>query len=140
VNATPIPAAHAEFASVSRLELRTWVDSLASCEPVHVQRCVDFVLAETQGLWHGRARAAMCRRLKHCNLGRSHRTALVSCITERLESGRFSEQFKDQVRLALHLDERRTLAAARDAVKSSKPHVRRYAEWVLSLQASRGAL
>lgn len=130
----PMPEPHAEFAGVTKMELHAWVDALASCEPVHVQRCVDFVLAETKGLWHGRARAAMCRRLKHCELGRSHRTALVGCILDRLESGTFSEQFKDQLRLARHLDLPKTVAAARAAVGSGKPHVRRYAQWVLSLE------
>ena len=128
-----LPATHAEFASVTKRELHAWADALSSCEPVEVQRCVDFVLAETQGLWHGRARAMMCRRLKHCGLGRAHRTALVACITGRLESGAFSEQFKDQLRLSLHLDRERTLAAARKSLASDRPHVRRYADWVLAL-------
>lgn len=128
-----IPAPHAEFASVSKRELHAWADALGSCEPVDVQRCVDFILAETSGLWHGRARAMMCRRLKHCALGRAHRTALVRCISGRLESGHFSEQFKDQLRLALHLDPRRTVEAAGNALKSDRAYVRRYAEWVLAL-------
>lgn len=136
----PIPLPHAEFASVTKRELHAWSDALAACEPVEVQRCVDFIVAETKGLWHGRARAMMCRRLKHCALGRAHRTVLVGCISGRLESGQFSEQFKDQLRLALHLDPQRTIAAAGNALKSDKPYVRRYAEWVIALEKSRGAL
>jgi hypothetical protein len=108
-------------------------DALQSCEPVIVQSCVDFVLAETRGLWHGRARAMMCRRLKHCHLGRTHRTALVDCITGRLVRGAFSEQFKDQLRLAMHLDLVATLAICRACLQSPKPYVRRYAEWATSL-------
>lgn len=140
VSLVSIPAAHAEFASITKCELHAWADALEFCEPVAVQRCVDFILAETKGLWHGRARAMMCRRLKHCGLGRAHRTALVKCITGRLESGAFSEQFKDQLRLALHLDAQCTIVAARNGLKSERPHVRRYAEWVLALEKSRGAL
>lgn len=137
MNPASIPSAHAEFASLTKCELHAWAGALASCEPIAVQRCVDFILAETQGLWHGRARAMMCRRLKHCGLGRAHRTVLVECITARLRSGNFSEQFKDQLRLALHLDAQRTLAAARKGLESARPHVRRYAEWVLTLEKSR---
>ena len=108
-------------------------DALRACEPVMVQSCVDFILAETQGLWHGRARALMCRRLKHCPLGRTHRTALVRCITGRLASGSFSQQFKDQLRLALHLDPHQTLATSHACLQSPRAHVRRYAAWTISL-------
>jgi hypothetical protein len=134
-----IPVVHAEFATVTKRELHAWADALASCEPVAVQRCVDFVVAETKGLWHGRARALMCRRLKHCAMGRAHRSALVTCILERLESGQFSEQFKDQLRLALHLDPQRTLAVARKSLESDRAWVRRYAGWVLQLAQARDA-
>ncbi len=74
----------------------------------------------------------MCRRLKHCALGRTHRTQLVSCIAGRLASGNFSEQFKDQLRLAMHLDLERTLAVCHASLASQRPHVRRYARWALS--------
>lgn len=108
-------------------------DALLDCEPVMVQKCVDFIVVETRGLWHGRARAMMCRRLKHCRLGRTHRTALVQCITGRLVQGAFSEQFKDQLRLALHLDLAGTLSICQASLQSPKPHVRRYAQWATSL-------
>lgn len=128
-----VPAAHAALASLTKPELHALADALHACEPHTVQRCVDFILAETKGLWHGRARALMCRRLKHCALGRTHRTALVGCITQRLREGNFSEQFKDQLRLALHLDPQRTVAACQEGLQNPKPYVRRYAEWALSL-------
>ena len=128
-----IPEAHAEFASLTKPQLHALADALLTCELGNVQRCVDFVLAETQGVWHGRARAMMCRRLKHCALVRAHRTALVDCITQRLVRGTFSEQFKDQLRLAMHLDPERTLAVCRDCLQSGKPHIRRYGQWALSL-------
>jgi hypothetical protein len=51
---------------------------------------------------------------------------------ERLASGRFSEQFKDQLRLAIHLDFKTTLAAAQKAIESPKPHITRNARWVVS--------
>jgi hypothetical protein len=129
-----MPAAHADLGSLSKPELHALADGLLQPEPWIVERCVAFVLAQTRGLWHGRARAMMCRRLKHCHLGRTHRTALVACITERLARGVFSEQFKDQLRLALSLDPAHTLAVAGTCLSSPKPHVRRYAQWVLELE------
>lgn len=135
-----IPEPHAEFGRLTKMELHALADELLlTCEPVTVQRCVDFVKAETKGFWHGRARAMICRRLKHCPLGRAHRTELVAAITQRLEQGSFSEQFKDQLRLALHLDRERTLASCRVCLRSAKPYVRRYAEWALNLEGANDA-
>ncbi|WP_345540803.1 hypothetical protein [Variovorax defluvii] len=125
---------HAEFATLSKLQLHALADRLLADEPVVVDYCVAFVLAETKGCWHGRARAMMCRRLKHCTLGRTNRTRLMACILGRLRSGEFSEQFKDQLRLAMHLDADQTRQACASAVASERPHVQRYATWVLSLR------
>jgi hypothetical protein len=127
---TPLP--HSEFGSLSKIELHALADDLLEPEPFAIERCVQFVLAETHGLWHGRARAMMCRRLKHCALGRTHRTQLLACITGRLANGDFSEQFKDQLRLALHLDLKQTLVVCSECTTSKKAHVRRYAAWAMS--------
>lgn len=75
------------------MELHRFADELFGSEPWVVERCVQFVLAETRGLWHGRARAMMCRRVKHCELARIHRTELVSCITNRLVHGSMPSGF-----------------------------------------------
>jgi len=74
----------------------------------------------------------MCRRLKHCDLEPKQRTILVEVISGRLASGEFSEQFKDQLRLAMHLDMDATVAAAYQAMNSRRGYVVRYAQWVLS--------
>lgn len=105
---------------------------LVAKEAGAVEKCVDFILADTKGIWHGRARAMMCRRLKHCEIDPKLRQRLVTCITDRLASGRFSEQFRDQLRLAIHLDRKRTFEVAhRCLTGASKEHVRRFAKWVI---------
>lgn len=121
-----------EFESMSKVQVRTLADSLLGAEPNAVETCVRFVCAETVGLWHGRGRAMMCRRLKHIQLDQDQKKRLTDCILHRLSTGRFSEQFRDQLRLALHLDVRGTFAAAKRALDGGKPHVQRYAQWVLS--------
>jgi len=133
------PIKHAEFSALTKLELRDLADKLSEHELVVTDYCIEFVLAETKGHWHGRARAMMCRRLKHCELGRTSRTKLLDCILHRLRSGDFSEQFKDQLRLALHLDYEKTLSACETARSSDRPHVRRYAEWALALHSAYSA-
>lgn len=132
------PASVARLGALSKFELRQIADGLLMPEPSVLARCVEFVLAETQGLWHGRARAMMCRRLKHCELNPAQGAALVDCITRRLASGAFSEQFKDQLRLALHIDAARTRIACQACTTSTRPHIARYAGWALS--PGRGAV
>ena len=126
------PALDAGFDALSKPALHALADRLLVDDVDGVERCVAFVVAETQGLWHGRARALMCRRLKHRRLSAAQRAALVACIAGRLAAGAFSEQFKDQLRLAMHLDlpAARRISAA--CLESPVAHVRRYAAWVLS--------
>ena len=124
--------------SLSKAELRLLADGLFLDETADaIERCIAFVRAETKGVWHGRARAMMARRLKHCTLSPDQRSELVSCIIGRLESGEFSEQFKDQLRLALHLDRQSALLACRRALASPKDHVRRYAAWAVAAEVPR---
>lgn len=126
------PVRHADQIFLSKRDLHTLADGIILKDRSSIDRCVDFVVSESKGLWHGRARAMMCRRLKHCDFGRKQRAVLVEVISGRLASGEFSEQFKDQLRLAMHLDMNATVAAAYRALKSSKGYVIRYAQWVLS--------
>ena len=121
-----------EFEQMSKLDVHALADALTSGEAHVLERAVRFICAETEGLWHGRGRAMMCRRLKHLELPRAHRDRLLHAILGRLNSGHFSEQFRDQLRLAMRLDKEETVAAARSALDSRKEHVRRYARWVLS--------
>jgi hypothetical protein len=121
-----------EFERMSKRDVRALADELGSGAADVVAKCVRFICAETKGVWHGRGRAMMCRRLKHLELPGADRDRLVHVIVGRLESGHFSEQFRDQLRLAMHLSSAKSFAAARRALDSPKDHVRRYARWVLS--------
>ena len=128
-----VPPPHAELRFLSKQDLRLLADGLLAPDPWIVDRCIEFVIAETSGLWHGRARAMMCRRLKHCEFGRTNRDRLVGCILGRLRTGSFSEQFKDQLRLALLLERSKTLETCEQALSSRKPHVRRYGALAIAL-------
>jgi hypothetical protein len=75
----------------------------------------------------------MCRRLKHCTFSKTSGSKLVSCVLERLRDGRFAEQFKDQLRLALLLDRQYTVRQCESALQSNLLHVQRYSAWVLTL-------
>lgn len=120
------------FESLNKTKLHALCDRLLACDFGAVEECIAFLEAETSGNWHGRARAMMSRRLKHCHLSQQQGTRVVAAILQRLVSGRFSEQFKDQLRLALHVAPERTLTVARTCQGAAAEHVRRYATWILS--------
>jgi hypothetical protein len=130
---SPTTGPHVEFELASKYDLHHLANRMLTTEPAAIDLAIKFVLAGTRGHWHGRGRAMMCRRLKHCELGQADRALLVGTIIDRLATGTFSEQFKDQLRLALHLDFRRTVEACREiAGHPRRPYVGRYAQWVLS--------
>lgn len=120
----------------TREELRALGQRLGACEAPGIAAAVTFLLGESRGLWHNRARAMFARRLKHCSLEREVATAVVACICARLERGNFAEQFADQIRLALHLDHGRVLEVAQRCLVSPVGHVRRYAAWVVRFHAA----
>ncbi len=121
-------------AAIGKLSLCQLADRLLLADPTVVSTCVDFIIAESEGLGHGRARAKMCRRLKHHRLSAEDRARLVHCITERLRGGRFGQQFRDQLRLALALDRDGVFAVADACLNDPRAYVRRQA---LSLARTR---
>ena len=125
-----------ELEELKKRELHILCDRLLSCETAAVEECVAFLEAESFGVWHGRARAMMARRLKHCRLFDAQRDRVVDAILDRLASGRFSEQFKDQLRLVLHIAPARAFKTARKCEAAPAEHVRRYARWILSHRTS----
>ena len=126
-----------ELEHLNKGDLYDLADGLLSCDREAIVRCVEFILAETKGNWHGRARAMMCRRLKHCDVAPEQRQQLLDCIMKRLVTGDFSEQFRDQLRLAIHLDTERTFKLAHGCLTStSKKHARRLAQWVVKHEES----
>jgi hypothetical protein len=124
-----------DFRSFSKRELEELADRLLAPDPIAVEWCVTFFEKETRGVGHGRVRAKIARRLKHCELGKLQRNRLTDVILRRLAEGRFSEQFTDQLRLALHLDRSRTIEAAIACRDSPLAHVRRRSEWVAARPA-----
>jgi hypothetical protein len=90
-----------------------------------IAACVQFVVGSSRGLGHGRRRALMCRRLKHVALDAAQREELVACILQRLRAGDFGEQFRDQLRLALHLDAAAVRACLPWCASDGRVHMQR---------------
>lgn len=125
--------------SPGKSELHALIDALAGKDPQALAQCIDFVTSDTRGFWHNRARAKMCRRLKHIDLSKAQIDRLVHCIGSRLASGDFSEQFRDQLRLAMRLDPAYMAHLARQSAHSKTPHIARLAGWVLMRLKERSA-
>ena len=104
--------------------------------PDAIEMSVRFFCAETRGNWHGRSRAMMARKFKHVSLSSDQAARVMDVILNRLASGNFAEQFRDELRLAIKLDPRRTFDQARISVLSKKAHIQRLAGWVLSHEKS----
>jgi hypothetical protein len=121
-----------EESGPSKSQLLALVKGVRACDFDAVDTAVAFFARESRGHWHNRARAKIARRLKHCALTPSQAACIVDAVISRLTSGRFTEQFDDQLRLALFLDQEKVQHSARQAIASDVQHVRRYAEWVLA--------
>ena len=101
---------------------------LGKADAIH--QAVDFVAAESFGMWHNRARAKLCRHFKNHPPAETDRKRMVDAIAARLVEGRFSEQFRDQLALAIRFDPNRMAEVADVASRSDREFVRRYAERV----------
>ena len=90
-----------------------------------VAACVRFVVSDSLGVGHGRRRALMCRRLRYVELDQAQQEELVTCISHRLRGGDFGAQFRDQLRLALHLDAAAVRASLRWCKSDGRAHMQR---------------
>lgn len=118
-----------------REELRALAERLLGDDPDAVEECLSFFEAETRGLWHNRARALIARRLKHWQLSPAQQARVVATVRRRLTTGTFTEQFKDQLRLAILLDRTSVIVTAKACMNSPKEYIRRYANWLLERYA-----
>ncbi|QDT07757.1 hypothetical protein K227x_61850 [Rubripirellula lacrimiformis] len=111
-------------------ELRSLVNEVKLGDPDATSRATVFVASESFGLWHNRARAKLCRYFKNHPPTDGECKRMVDAIVNRLLDGRFSEQFKDQLSMAIRFDADRLADAAKTAACSDKDYVRRYAAWI----------
>lgn len=117
--------------SLTKMELHQLVNEVHQQNRDAISRAVEFVCAESLGLWHNRARAKLCRHFKNHPPSNEERKRMVEAICSRLVQGHFYEQFKDQLSMAIRFAPDRMTDAAAEAAQSDKDYVRRYASWVV---------
>ncbi|WP_201766195.1 hypothetical protein [Rhodopirellula baltica] len=112
------------------MELHSLIDDVKRGDIDATSRAVEFVSAESFGMWHNRARAKLCRHFKNNPPSEGAIKQMIDAIAGRLIDGRFSEQFKDQLSMAIRLDPDRMTGAVTVASCSDKDYIRRYADWL----------
>lgn len=112
-------------------ELHNLADGLIISDPTSIARCIQFIESNSEGIWHGRARAMMCRRLKHIDLSQEDSARLLHAIFVRFENGNFAEQFRDMLRLASELDSKATYALAKKLSRDNRDFVKHQADWLI---------
>ncbi|WP_430453833.1 hypothetical protein [Rhodopirellula europaea] len=116
--------------SLTKSELHTLIDDVKAGDQDAIARATAFVSAESFGMWHNRARAKLCRYFKNHPPTAEQCHQMVDAITNRLTDGQFSEQFKDQLSMAIRLAPDEIADAAALASGSERGYIRRYANWV----------
>ncbi|WP_145304521.1 hypothetical protein [Crateriforma conspicua] len=116
--------------SLTKTELHSLVAAVKLGDLEATSRAVEFVAAESFGMWHNRARAKLCRYFKNHPPTDDQSKRMVDAIIDRLIDGRFSEQFKDQLSMAIRFSPARMAEAATVASASDRNYIRRYADWV----------
>ena len=116
----------------SKEELLALADDLVLEEEGALERCLEFIESRSKGVWHDRARAKMCRRLKHIELTDIEKSRLLALILSRLREGDFAEQFRDMLRLAIAIDPGAVSAAGTELMADPRVFVRKQASWILS--------
>lgn len=116
----------------TRNELVTLTERLKAKDHSVLKECIAFTIWNTEGVWHGRARAKIYRHLKHWTLDDEQRRVLVDAVVGRLMTGRFAEQFKDQLRAAIVFDRDRMRDVAESLTDHEKDYMRRCANWILT--------
>ena len=116
--------------ALSKTDLETMIAGVKRVDEDEIARAIVFFRAESFGYWHNRARAKLCRHFKNHPPSPAAQNEMIDAIISRLVDGRFYEQFKDQLRMAIRFSPSQMRDAAQIAANSSREYVRRYADWV----------
>ena len=122
--------------SISKQELHSLIEEVKRGNLDAKAKAIAFVAAESFGIWHNRARAKLCRYFKNHPPTKDACQTLTEAISSRLIDGRFSEQFKDQLAMAIRFDPDQMAETAAIALRSDKEYIRRYAAWTQHVIAS----
>ena len=123
------PPSH--FGKLTKGQLHDLIASTKAGCPDAIGQSVAFVCGKSLGDWHNRARANLCRHFKNHRPSPEACEQMVNTICDRLISGKFYEQFWDQLSMAIRFDVGRMAETANIAVDSEREYIRRYGARIL---------
>ena len=126
--------------SLLKSDLNALIADVKRGDTEAISQAVIFVSCESFGLGHNRARAKLCRYFKNHPPSSSECDRMVEVIVNRLLTGEFSQQFKDQLSMAIRFSPERLQRAASLALNSERDYIRRYGSWVKHVLASSSAI
>jgi hypothetical protein len=88
--------------------------------------------SSTEDIGNGRRRARLSRRLKHMQLSAEQAERCLTVVLQRLVAGNFSQNFKDELGLAVHIDPARTFKVGHSLLGHPKQYIAKYAAWVIN--------
>lgn len=119
------------FSELSKEQLQILIFRMKQGDTNATNLCVIFVTYECRGTWHNRARANICTYLKTHPPSQDVQEQLVSVVCSRLATGYFSEQFSNQLSMAIRFAPDKMHAVATVSGDDSREYVRRYSRRVL---------
>lgn len=117
--------------NLTAVQLHDLIDDTKAGSDDAIRQSVAFVIAESFGYWHNRARAKLCRHFKNHPPTPKQRDRMVDAICGRLIAGNFFEQFKDQLSMAIRFNRDRMEESAKIAINSDREYIVRYGNRVL---------
>ena len=120
-----------DIRDLTKGQLHDLIDDAKAGDSDAIKQAIAFILVESFGYWHNRARAKLCRHFKNHPPSPKQCDRLVDAICRRLISGNFHEQFKDQLSMAIRFNRDRMEKCGNIALKSDREHVVRYGHRVL---------
>ena len=120
-----------DIRDLTKGQLHDLIDDAKAGDSDAIKQAIAFILVESFGYWHNRARAKLCRHFKNHPPSPKQCDRLVDAICGRLISGNFYEQFKDQLSMAIRFNRDRMEKCGNIALKSDREYVVRYGHRVL---------
>jgi hypothetical protein len=104
-----------------------------------IEMALHFFVAHTRGTWHNRARARLARKFKWVKLTAQDRMQLFETIINKWHAGEVDEQFRDQLRLAIHFNCAYVEQIASQFVTTKRTSLAtlQFAKWVQRLLVNR---
>jgi len=112
--------------------LKNFIDPLSKASSIEIDLSVNLLIdnAKYDEIGRGRVKAKIARQLKYVELTKDQKQKILEIIEQRLLTGNFSQQFKDELKLGLYIDPQFMYKISLEGIKSEKKYVCKYSLWL----------